>query len=124
MEELQTLIELVGKLPNLAVWFLVGYLAYKVAIVGSVYGVIRFAISAAREMYLAKINPAKTQLFLEGTLFDSSATKEEFLRQLSRLMYIGKNKDEYKSSSIHANWGLKHFREAIDLMEKMQTEKK
>lgn len=34
MDELKLLIEMVSNLPSLAVWVLVGYLAYKVAVVG------------------------------------------------------------------------------------------
>ena len=44
MEELKLLISMVANLPTLAVWVLVGYLAYKVVIVGSIYGVMRLVI--------------------------------------------------------------------------------
>ena len=44
MEELKLLIEMVTGLPTLAVWVLVGYLSYKIAVVGSIYGLARFAI--------------------------------------------------------------------------------
>lgn len=44
MDELKLLIEMVANLPTLAVWVLVGYLVYKVAVVGSIYGVIRLLI--------------------------------------------------------------------------------
>ena len=44
MDELKLLIDMVANLPKLAVWVLVGYLVYKVAVVGSIYGVIRLLI--------------------------------------------------------------------------------
>jgi len=44
MDELKLLIDMVANLPTLAVWVLVGYLAYKVVVVGSIYGVIRLLI--------------------------------------------------------------------------------
>lgn len=44
MDELETLVKMVAALPTLTVWVLVGYLVYKVAIIGSIYGVIRLAI--------------------------------------------------------------------------------
>lgn len=44
MDELKLLIEMVAGLPSLAVWVLVGYLVYKVVVVGSIYGVIRLLI--------------------------------------------------------------------------------
>ena len=44
MEELKDLIHAVAGLPTLTVWILVGYLIYKLAVIGSMYGVIRYAI--------------------------------------------------------------------------------
>jgi hypothetical protein len=44
MEELKILIEMVSHLPTMMVWVLVGYLIYKVSIIGSIYGVIRLLI--------------------------------------------------------------------------------
>ena len=44
MEELKLLIEAVAGLPTITLWVLVGYLIYKLAVIGSVYGVIRYGI--------------------------------------------------------------------------------
>ena len=44
MEELKLLIEAIAGLPTMTLWVLVGYLVYKLAIIGSVYGLIRYAI--------------------------------------------------------------------------------
>lgn len=44
MEELKLLIEAVAGLPTITLWVLVGYLIYKLAIIGSTYGVIRYAL--------------------------------------------------------------------------------
>lgn len=44
MEELKLLISMVNDLPALATWVLVGYLIYKITIIGSIYGVIRLLI--------------------------------------------------------------------------------
>ena len=44
MEELKQLIELVLKLPNTALSILAGYLVYKLAVVGSIYGTIKFTV--------------------------------------------------------------------------------
>lgn len=56
MEELKQLLELVRDLPHLAVWVLVIIFAYKVAIVGSIYGVLRLAIKMTHDAYMAKTN--------------------------------------------------------------------
>lgn len=44
MEELQLIIQMVTGLPTLTVWVLLGYLVYKLAVVGSTYGVIRYGM--------------------------------------------------------------------------------
>ena len=44
MEELKLLIEAVAELPELAIWVVAMYFFFKLAIVGSVYGVIRFLV--------------------------------------------------------------------------------
>ena len=44
MEELRELIELISKLPTLAVWVLVAFWIYKVIVIGSVYGLIKLFI--------------------------------------------------------------------------------
>jgi len=66
MEELKLLISMVAELPAMAVWVLVGFFAYKVVIIGSVYGVIRFVAGRlfdwlqqqkAREVQYKEIRP-------------------------------------------------------------------
>ena len=44
MDELKTLIEVVAGLPTLTLWVLVGYLVYKLAIVGSWFAIARFCV--------------------------------------------------------------------------------
>lgn len=44
MDDLKQIIEMVHGLPTLAVWVLVGYLVYKIAVIGSIYGLLRFLI--------------------------------------------------------------------------------
>ncbi len=45
MEELKLLIDMVANLPSMALWVLAGFWAYKVVVIGSVYGVIRLGIN-------------------------------------------------------------------------------
>jgi hypothetical protein len=45
MDELKLLIDMVANLPSMALWVLVGFWAYKVIVIGSIYGVIRFCVS-------------------------------------------------------------------------------
>ena len=44
MESIEALITLVKDLPNMALWVLVLFFGYKVVIVGSIYGVIKFCV--------------------------------------------------------------------------------
>lgn len=45
MEELKLLIGMVKDLPAMALWVLAGFWAYKVIVIGSIYGVIKFIVS-------------------------------------------------------------------------------
>lgn len=44
MEELKLLIEAVAELPELAIWAVAMYFFFKLAVVGSIFGVLRFLI--------------------------------------------------------------------------------
>lgn len=44
MEELKELIELIAKLPEMAIYVVVAFWCYKVIVVGSIYGCIKLAI--------------------------------------------------------------------------------
>jgi hypothetical protein len=59
IEELKSLIQVVNGLPQLAIWVAVGFWAYKVIIIGSVYGVIRLAINKS---YAAYTRPSKEDI--------------------------------------------------------------
>lgn len=79
MEELQLLIQMVSNLPSMALWVLVGFWAYKVIIVGSVYGVIRYCVSKFVEWRTMPI-----QYKMEGITINQDVTLQ-VLVQLRRL---------------------------------------
>ncbi len=83
MDELKLLIEMVNGLPTLAVWVLVGYLVYKVAVIGSAYGVIRLLICKVHDW---KTQPVKFQI---GSKVIDAATAEALQAQILRLNRIG-----------------------------------
>ena len=117
MEELKLLVETVANLPHVMVWVLCGYLVYKIAVIGSIYGLIRFAIDKAHSAYIERKKPQPIELMvvLDGVQFDAASTKTELIRQLDRLRFIG-NSNEAPQYSVHANYGVKKLREAIDAM--------
>ena len=81
MEELRLLIDMVANLPTLAVWVLVGYLAYKVAVVGSIYGVIRLLIVKFHDW---ATKPKTVNLKIGAKAIDES-TAEALNAQIARV---------------------------------------
>ena len=59
MEELKLLISMVNDLPALATWVLVGYLIYKITIIGSIYGVIRLLIVKTHDVLMDRKSAVK-----------------------------------------------------------------
>lgn len=82
MDELKLLIEMVANLPTLAVWVLVGYLAYKVAVVGSIYGVLRLMIVKFHDWLTMPPHPIK---FEAGSKCISEAVATELRGEIGRL---------------------------------------
>ena len=54
MEELKLLVEMVANLPSMALWVIAFFFAYKVMIVGSIYGVIKFVVQKVHDVFIAK----------------------------------------------------------------------
>lgn len=44
LEEVKELVQLINSLPHLALWVMAGFWVYKVVMIGSIYGLIHFAI--------------------------------------------------------------------------------
>jgi hypothetical protein len=112
MDELKLLIEMVAHLPSMALWVLVGFFAYKVVVVGSIYGVIRFVAGRlfdwlqqekAREVEYKEIRP-----MLDGMCI--RAETERLIAQLNRIRGRGVG---VKSDYIHAQ-SVEWLRDAID----------
>lgn len=84
MEELELIVEMIAKLPQTALWVLVGFWAYKVIIIGSVYGLIRFAIDKLHSWLMQrKLQPVDVRLVLDGHCIEG--TKEGLIVQLERV---------------------------------------
>ena len=90
MDELKLLIDMVANLPTLAVWVLVGYLVYKVAIVGSIYGVIRLLIVKIHDV-LTRPQVTKTEYNIGNCAIDEAVAnvlRAEIMRLSSTGRYI------------------------------------
>lgn len=89
MDEIKELVTALAGLPNLTVWLLAGFLAYKLAVVGSIYGVLRLAITLP---YRWKTTPAAPPPPAETTLGGRPISPEVhsgLLNQLGRLRSAG-----------------------------------
>lgn len=107
MEELKLLVEMVAGLPTMTVWVLAGYLAYKLAIVGSIYGVIRLAIN---RLYDYKARPTEAIHKVSG-----KAINEDVLYDLQvQIARLG------TGAYIHSSDVFK-LRKALDLVEKEES---
>jgi hypothetical protein len=114
MEELKLLVGMVTDLPSMALWVIAFFFIYKIAIIGSVYGVIRFVAGSLFDWLRAKkaapVEYKEIRPMIDGICITSDGTTESLIAQLHRLR--GRNLS-IKSEYIHrcsVDW----LREAID----------
>lgn len=84
MEELKMLVELINTLPTLAVWVLVLFFCYKIIVIGSVYGLIRFGVEKLHSWLTSP--KAVTYNLGQGVITDALPN---LIAQLSRLKDAG-----------------------------------
>jgi hypothetical protein len=84
IEILKELAQIFKELPEAAIYVAGGILFYKLTIVGSAYGLARFAISAVRECILDwRRKPTDLRLSLDGLCIrDSKENMIEFIKSL------------------------------------------
>lgn len=109
MEELKLLVEMVANLPTLTVWVLVGYLVYKLAVVGSTFGVIRLVIVKAHDW---AVKPRQAKL---GAFTISEEVHQRLVQQIIRI--------QRGSSTFFHSSDLERLREAIDAFESAERRK-
>lgn len=110
MEELKLLIEMVANLPSMALWVLTGFFAYKVIVVGSIYGVIRFVVDKAHSWATTKHKRVEVEVLLDGVVI--GCAKEALLGQLRRVSAIC-NASIPEIRYLHSD-SVQWLREAID----------
>lgn len=81
MEELKEILHIIAGLPSLTVWVLVGFLVYKLAVIGSVYGTIRFGI----QQFVVWRASSNTRTFRMGSRLIDEAASEALQGQIVRL---------------------------------------
>lgn len=121
MDELKMLIELVRDLPALAIWLLVAFYGYKVIIVGSIYGVIRFIVERLHSWATTpkeRLERVDIQGVINGMVITSGNCHSELVAQLNRVR--GKNLG-IQSDYIHTQ-SVQWLRAAIDAKEAADQE--
>lgn len=111
MDELKLLIEMVANLPGLALWVLVIFFAYKVIVVGSIYGVIRFGIEKLHSWLTtprSKIVTVDIQGEIERVCITKQGAHTGLLTQLDRIRGVSTG-----SAYIHES-DVRWLRDAID----------
>lgn len=108
MEELQSLVEMVAKLPQMAIWVIALFWAYKVVVIGSMYGLIRFGVMKLHDYLIQR----KVQSVEIRPLIDGMAIKAQLEPMMAQLRRVaGYVNDD--SSYIHTNT-VEWLRLAID----------
>lgn len=103
MDELKVLVEMLAGLPHTVLWVLVGYLIYKLVILGSIYGVLRLLIEKTHDW----VTQPKRVEWDMGDITVGTTTKHALTEQLLRL--------RDRSSYIHFE-DSNRLRKAIDLL--------
>lgn len=86
MEELKLIMEMVRGLPQMAIWVLAGILLYKVAIIGSIFGVAKLLIERIHSWAMEpKDKLIRKSATVEVDAITITGEKANFLRQLERI---------------------------------------
>jgi hypothetical protein len=107
MDEIKQLIEMIAKLPQLAIWVLVAFWAYKVIVIGSVYGVIRFVVEKAHSWAVCP-KELNVRPMLERWCIPGEA--DDFIAQVKRI----KGKGTRMGSEYVHGCSVAWLREAIN----------
>ena len=109
MEELKTLLGLVKDLPNLAIWGVIAFFVYKLSILGSVYGVIRYVSGRYFDYKITqKLEIKNIESRLDGMVITGNVDK--LIDQIHRVAGKGTT---IQSSYLH-DTSIKWLRDAID----------
>lgn len=117
MEELKILVDMFAHLPSTALWVIAFFFVYKITVIGSIYGVIRFVAEKLFDWLKArKVEYKEIRPMLEGVCI--KAEIDRVIAQLHRLRGKGVN---IRTEYIHSQ-SVDWLREAIDA--KIEAEQK
>lgn len=115
MEELKMIVDMVAKLPQMALWVLIGIWAYKVAVVGSIYGVIRF-ITEKTHSYLVtrKTAPLEVKAVELRPVLDGMVITGELDALVAQLHRVRLHVNGTSALTYMHNNSVEWLRQAID----------
>lgn len=121
MDELKLIIEAIAGLPTIMVWVLLGYLVYKLAVIGSIYGLIRFCIEKLHDAYSHRHETKTVELraTIDAMCITADGSNEALIAQIHRL----KGKATGISSNYIHRSSVEWLREAIDAKELSEVKK-
>jgi hypothetical protein len=125
MNELKLMVDMVAGLPNVALWVIACVFAYKVAVVGSIYGVVRFTVDRLYKWLVTeKTRPAREVEYKEiRPMLDGLCIKATLESLISQLYRIRNRAYQGQSEYIHQG-DIDWLRKAIDAqIEKDAAEK-
>lgn len=109
MEELKLLIEMLTNLPTLSVWVLAGYLVYRLAVIGSIYGLIHFSVGRLFDwLATRKVDYKDIRPMIDGICV--RAQTDRLVAQLHRIRGKGVSIPSEYIHEASVDW----LREAID----------
>lgn len=113
---IDSVMKLVVDSPNIALWVLVIIYGFKVVIVGSIYGTIRFVVAKVHDAYTQpRVVTSKVEYHYDGHVMGDA--KEEFTKLLTMLTF--------NSTSGKTKWiSNKAVTEAVDILSKANFDPK
>lgn len=118
INELKLIVDAIAGLPAIMVWVLLGYLVYKLAVVGSIYALIRFCIEKAHHAYTTRhqIKTVELRATINSMCICADGSNDALVAELYRLRGKG---TEIPSMYIHRQ-SVVWLREAIDAKEQIE----
>ena len=115
MEELKLLVEMVANLPSMAMWVIAFFFVYKVVVIGSIYGLIRFAIDKMHS-WLTGVGVKQMRPMIDRICI--TGNEDDFATQLKRLRGKGSNIGSEYVHKCSVEW----LRDAIDEKEQRESQ--
>lgn len=131
MEELKMIIKMITDLPEAALWVVAALLVYKLSIMASIYGVIRFVVQKTHDVIVHKKSYVEPPALVQKIEYDQSvngitinAEQGELMNCIRRFINIttvsNPSRSNFRSTYIH-NHDIAWVNAAID--EKLQNER-